>query len=271
MNIKGVLLIIVLFVLLYIVIKYLLSDLNTLSSSMLSGTQLQTITADKLPVNGSGPQASNFTYSMWFYVQDWNYKYGELKVLFGRMGSGSGSSSTSSVPGSTSACLVSTSSSPAATTDEFSMFGSDPCPLVTLGALTNDLTVSLSVFSPASAGKTTFRCKVANVPIQKWVNLSMSVYGRSLDIYIDGKLVKTCVLPGLASINSNADLYVTPNGGFSGWTSKFQYYPNAIDPQTAWNIYQAGYGSSLASSMFGTYQVQVSFLENGNETGSITI
>jgi len=149
--------------------------------------------------------------------------------------------------------------------------GSDPCPLVTLGALTNDLTVSLSVFSPSSADKTTFRCKVPNVPIQKWVNLSVSVYGRSLDIYIDGKLVKTCVLPGLASINSNANLYVTPNGGFSGWTSKFQYYPNAIDPQTAWNIYQAGYGSSLASSIFGTYQVQVSFLENGNETSSITI
>jgi len=123
MNIKGVLLIIVLVVLLYILIKYFLSDVNTLSSSMMSGTQLQTITADKLPVNGSGPQASNFTYSMWFYVQDWNYKYGELKVLFGRMGSGSGSSSTSSVPGSTSACLVASSSSPAATTDEFSMFG----------------------------------------------------------------------------------------------------------------------------------------------------
>lgn len=278
MNIKGILLIIVLVVLLYIVIKYLISDVNTLSSSILSGTQMQTITADKLPLNGSGPQASNFTYSIWFYVQDWNYKYGELKTIFGRMGSSTSTSSSSSTESSSSVpeCLVYNSSSPDSTSSslssDISVLGSNPCPLVTLGALTNDLAVSLSVFSPSMPGGTsTFTCSVPNVPIQKWVNLVTSVYGRSLDVYLDGKLVKTCVLPGLANINANANLYITPNGGFSGWTSKFQYYPNAINPQTAWNIYKAGYGSSLISSVFGNYQIKVSFLENGNQTSSVTI
>lgn len=283
MNIRGILLIIVLIVLLYVVIKYFISDVNTLSNNILSGTQMQTITADKLPVNGSGPQASNFTYSMWFYVQDWNYKYGELKVLYGRMGSAAGATSESDSDLSASmasSCI--TSSSPASafpasaipsssSSSDISMFGSNPCPLVTLGALTNELNVSLSVFSSSSKITSPFTCKVANVPIQKWVNLIVSVYGRSLDIYIDGKLVKTCVLPGLANINSNANVYITPNGGFAGWTSKFQYYPNATDPQTAWNIYQAGYGGSMLSSIFGNYQIQLAFLENGNQTSSITI
>ena len=276
MNIRGILLIIVLIVLLYVVIKYLISDVNTLSNNILSGTQMQTITADKLPASGSGPQASNFTYSMWFYVQDWNYKYGELKVLYGRMGSGTGTTTTDSVLSSSpSSCLA--SSSPASSysssspSSDISIFGSNPCPLVTLGALTNELKIHLSVFSPNSKGTTPFACDVANVPIQNWVNLIVSVYGRSLDVYIDGKLVKTCVLPGLASINSNANIYITPNGGFAGWTSKFQYYPNATDPQTAWNIYQAGYGASMLSSIFGNYQIQVAFLENGNQTSSITI
>ena len=281
MNIRGILLIIVLILLLYVVIKYVFRDVNTLSSNILAGTQMQTITADKLPSSGSGPQASNFTYSIWFYVQDWNYKYGEPKVLFGRMGSsgsssGSGSSSISSSSPLTG-CLTSslpTSSSPAtidSTSSDISVFGSNPCPLVTLGALVNDLKVHLSVFSTTSKDTSTFTCAVPNVPIQKWVNLTMSVYGRSLDVYIDGKLVKTCVLPGLANINSNANIYITPNGGFSGWTSKFQYYPNATDPQTAWNIYQAGYGGNSLSSTFSNYQIQVSFLENGNKTSSVTI
>lgn len=278
MNIRGILLIIVLIILLYVIIKYLMSDVNTLTSTIQAGTQMQTISSDKLPVSGSGPQASNFSYSMWFYVQDWNYKYGEPKVLFGRMGSGTGSSSSSSSSSSAAAAACIASSSPAAyatpsntSSTDISMFGSNPCPLVTLGALSNDLTVYLSVFSPTSQGTTPFSCKVANVPIQKWVNLIISVYGRSLDIYIDGKLVKTCVLPGLANINSNANVYITPNGGFAGWTSKFQYYPNATDPQTAWNIYKSGYGGSLVSSVFGNYQIQLSFLENGNQTSSITI
>ena len=274
MNIKGILLIIVLIVLLYVIIKYFISDVNTLSSNILSGTQMQTISASKLPVTGSGPQASNFTYSMWFYVQDWNYKYGDLKVLFGRMGSGvAGTTTDSSSSSAASACVTSSSpaSSSSSSSTDISIFGSNPCPLVTLGALTNELKVHLSVFSPNSKETLPFTCQVANVPIQKWVNLLLSVYGRSLDVYIDGKLVKTCVLPGLANINSNADVYITPNGGFAGWTSKFQYYPNATDPQTAFNIYQAGYGASVLSSIFGNYQIQLAFLENGNQTSSITI
>jgi hypothetical protein len=89
-----------------------------------------------------------------------------------------------------------------------------------------------------------------------------------MDLYIDGKLVRTCLLPGIAQINSNADLHVTPKGGFDGWTSKIQYYPNALNPQEVWNIYAAGYTNGL--SMFGTYQVQVAIMENGNEKSSIT-
>jgi hypothetical protein len=72
-------------------------------------------------------------------------------------------------------------------------------------------------------------------------------------------------------INQNADVYVTPSGGFSGWTAKFQYYPNSTDPQTAWNIYQKGYGASWLSNIFGNYQIQVSFTDNGTTTSSFTI
>ena len=53
-----------------------------------------------------------------------------------------------------------------------------------------------------------------NVPLQKWVNLIISLYGRTLDVYIDGKLVRTCVLPGVAQVNPDADILVTPMGGF---------------------------------------------------------
>jgi hypothetical protein len=90
-----------------------------------------------------------------------------------------------------------------------------------------------------------------------------------MDIYIDGKLVKTCLLPGVASINNNADIYVTPNGGFDGWTSKLQYYPDSLNPQDAWNIYTKGYGSW--SSMINSYQVQIALVENGQTQSSVTI
>jgi hypothetical protein len=112
-------------------------------------------------------------------------------------------------------------------------------------------------------------CSVGNIPIQRWVNLAISVYGRTLDIYIDGKLVRTCLLPGVANINNNANVYITPSGGFEGWTSKFQYFPTSINPQDAWNIYVKGYQGSLFSS--SPYQVQLSLITNGTTQSSITI
>jgi hypothetical protein len=91
-----------------------------------------------------------------------------------------------------------------------------------------------------------------------------------MDLYIDGKLVRTCLLPGIANINNNADIYVTPKGGFNGWTSNLKYYPNSLNPQEAWNIYTKGYGGGMLSNLFGSYQVEVSLIQNGTTQNSVT-
>ena len=234
-------------------LKYLLTDPYTIQS-MQSAQTATTISASSLATNGSNTPSSNFAYSVWFYVNDWNYRYGEAKVIFGRMGALS-TDGSGSVPG---------------------VNGLDPCPAVVLGAVENNVAVSLGCYpgaddEPTTTGGNTVvhTCSVANIPIQKWVNLILSVYGRTMDIYIDGKLVRTCLLPGVASVNSNANIYVTPAGGFDGWTSKLQYYPNSLNPQQAWNIYSKGYSSGM--SMLNSYQVQVSLVENGTTQSSVTI
>ena len=99
--------------------------------------------------------------------------------------------------------------------------------------------------------------------------LTVTLNGKIVDVYIDGKLVKTCLLPGVANVNNNSDVYVTPLGGFNGWTSKFEYFPNSLNPQEVWNIYTKGYSSPL--SLFGAYQVEISLVKNGNTQSSVTI
>jgi hypothetical protein len=59
-------------------------------------------------------------------------------------------------------------------------------------------------------------------------------------------------------------------GGFSGWTSRFQYWPESSNPQQAWNVYKAGYGGSLLGSLFGKYTVKVSLMTNDAENSSVT-
>lgn len=244
---------IVIIVLILMFLRYLYTDPYTLQGIQ-DGKTTSTINASSLATNGTNVPSTNFAYSIWFYVNDWNYRYGEPKVIFGRMGAAS-EKDKGSIPG---------------------VNGIDPCPAVVLGANANNLSVSLGCYpgvdkKPTKGGNTVLHtCNIANVPIQKWVNLVVSVYGRTMDLYIDGKLVRTCLLPGIASINSDANVYVTPNGGFNGWTSKLQYFPGPLNPQEVWNIYSRGY-SNAWSSMFSNYQVQVSLVENGTKKGSITI
>ena len=253
MNPLSIVLTVVIIVLILMILNYYWSNPNTLLE-LQDGKTTSTIEAASLATNGSNVASSNFAYSVWFYVNDWNYRYGEPKVIFGRMGGTSGPDN-GSVPG---------------------ISGIDPCPAVVLGAIENNISVSLGCYPginelPTTKGGNTVihTCTLGNVPIQKWVNLIVSVYGRTMDLYIDGKLVKTCMLPGVASVNNNANIYVTPKGGFNGWTSRLQYYPNSLNPQDAWNIYLKGY--SGPSSLFGSYHVQLSLVKNGNTESTVSI
>ena len=85
MTLAGILFTIAVIVLIYIVIRYLFKDAANLTT-LLNGEVMTTISASSLATNSNG-SASNFAYSVWFYVNDWNYRYGEQKVLFGRMNS----------------------------------------------------------------------------------------------------------------------------------------------------------------------------------------
>jgi hypothetical protein len=189
----------------------------------------------KIPANSlAQSNASNYAYSIWFYIEDWSYRYGEPKIVLGRLD------------------------------NEL-----NPSPSIILGAIENNLKIETTVY-PSSQSNTasTHTCNVDNVPIQKWVNTIVSLYGRTMDIYIDGKLVRTCVLPGVAKIANDAPVYITPQGGFSGYTSNIHYYANSLNPQEAYNIYRDGYG---AASFSFPYQIKMEVLKDGKEQGSLTI
>lgn len=148
----------------------------------------------------------------------------------------------------------------------FSRDGSKP--LLQLGATENTLTTSVKLSNAAIA-----TCQVPNIPIQKWTNIIVTVNNKALDTYVNGKLVKTCVLEQVPMVPTaeSAAVSLTPGGGFSGFTSRFKYWSESINPQEAYNVYKSGPGGNLLTNFFGMYKLQLSFLK-GNETkASITI
>lgn len=245
------LLITVLIVFVVLVILYYIIDWTTSTSVKLTHIRKATphrVTSKKMKENNS----SNFTYSIWFYVDNWNPSGGAH--LFDVL-------STAPLPGSSSI---------------------DPLS-VQFDSNINNLNIAVECYqgghrSAGSAGTgqppipsptTTHQCNVQNFPLQKWVNLIISVEGRTMDIYLDGKLVKTCVLPGPANMSTISGVNVT-SPGFSGMTADLTYWSTATNPQGAYNIYASGFGG-MGSSFFNKYKLRIAFLEDNKEKGHFDI
>jgi len=195
----------------------------------------QIVSAADLEKNSS----VNSAYLLWFYIKDWNENYGNTKVLMTRLdGSGDGLKAT-------------------------------------LGTYENKLDLDISYYDTDTSSKLTHTCSVYNIPIQTWNSLIISIEQKSIDIFLNGKLHKSCLVPGVPYIDSNSDVVITPGPAsqqFSGFTSTFKYYTTPVDPQKAWNIYRSGWtGDYGFSNYFSRYNVRFTLLENGNEEGSFTL
>ena len=142
-------------------------------------------------------------------------------------------------------------------------------PNVSLGATENNLKVKLQI--DAENVWSQFECGIDNVPLQKWTHLLISVNGRTLDIYMNGKLVRTCVMNGVPVYDSTSPTFLTPNGGFSGFTSKFKFWSDTINPQQAWNIYQRGPGGNIFGNLFSEYKLQVNFMKGVDTKATVSI
>lgn len=228
-TVGSVVIFLIILAIFYVIYAYVFSTNSKLTSGVNDATKSQAI------IVPTGSSTSNFTYSIWIFVDDWSYNYGQIKPIFTR--------------------------------------GSDiPSLDVSLGETENDLIIKQLVFNSVASndGNSSIQTIIVpNIPIQKWVNITLSVYGRTFDTYIDGKLVKTTLLKGPANVTNGTDMMLSPMGGFSGYTSKFQYWSDSIDPVTAWTIYTQGYSDNALFS--NPYEVKVSVLDNNQVTGSFKI
>lgn len=98
-----------------------------------------------------------------------------------------------------------------------------------------------------SAGNTssTPTCDLQNIDMQRWLNVTVCTSGRIVDIYYDGKLNRSCVLPGPiagATSSSNLNVKIGEATGFSGSLGVMNYYAYALTPDRIYSIYLAGPG-----------------------------
>jgi hypothetical protein len=172
--------------------------------------------------SGSAAVSDKGDYGMqyWMYIKDWNYNFGKEKHVISRSDS------------SNSAIMN---------------------PNITLHPTDNTMKISVSVFPSTSGGTTAeptpvghdgssddvFVCEIPDIPLQSWFTVSMTVFDRNLDVYINGRLVKSCLLSGVPK-PAAGDIIMNNAGGFSGSLCGFYHYPRALVPSDAQAFYSAG-------------------------------
>lgn len=170
------------------------------------------ISANNVPLS----TGSNYGVQFWMFISDWDYQFGKEKLILTRTAGASGS-------------IVN--------------------PSISLHPTDNSLNVRVSIFptdsraGAAEPGADTtgdsYTCTVENVPLQSWFAVSVTVFQRNLDVYINGRLVKSAVLPGVPK-PAVGDIVLNDKGGFSGSICNVHSYTSMLKPEDAKAFFAAG-------------------------------
>jgi len=125
---------------------------------------------------------------------------------------------------------------------------------------------------PTSNTSSTNDCLIADFPLQKWVNLIISFNGSAMDVYVDGKLVKSCVVNMGSKLNETQKITLGDATKLEdvGFITNVKLKAAPIAPQEAWDIYSQGFGGSPWSDLLNKYKVKLSFIVDNQEQASVS-
>jgi hypothetical protein len=112
------------------------------------------------------------------------------------------------------------------------------------------------------------RCDIINgIEYQRWILISVVGNGRTLDVYVDGKLARSCIYKGTFALGSTAGtgqaiVGYNNKGNLKGFFSKGEFYNYALTPDQVWGNYQAGPGGgsfNLTEFFSSLFNINVKF------------
>lgn len=237
-------LIVVLIGILYVVYTYLYPADDPTYTQFLKGeadARKPVHVTGKVPAIYTG---GDFTLSFWIYIDDFNYRSSSSKFLFALSPEMHHPASRSPLVGALTPLRnglmvrANTVGSHGPTTG--APPGSSAAPDITvesgLQALMTQKT-SMAMFETTVDTP----CDVKDVPLQRWVNVTIVSSGRVLDIYMDGKLTRSCVLDNVIHVpRGGLKLRLGEFGGFGGRYSSVQMWSQQLTPDVIYGIYMMG-------------------------------
>ena len=184
---------------------------------------------------------SNFMFSIWFFIDDFTASLGNYKYIGTLTGTDSG---------------------------KFA-----PTLFTFLTPDSNNLGIGILTQSSTSNTSTINFYYVENIPLQKWNCLIISVVDRTMDVYLEGKLVNSFILANFYVPKPNTSLYIGNSGNnyFNGFITRARYANGGVNPQQAYSIYKEGINTSFAGDFFNRYRLKVGLYEYNKKVGGFSV
>jgi hypothetical protein len=199
-----------------------------LLNGMIDGRQFVVIPQDPnslgsvpIPRSHNEDKGIEFTWSCWVYIDDLTYNGGKYRCVFYK--------------GNDFALTKNPN-------DGKGLNFPNNAPGLYISPDTNNLEIFMNTYAVINE-----KITVTNVPLNKWVNVIMRCENRTLDIYINGTITKSHRLSGVPKQNFG-DVYIAPDGGFSGFISNLWYYDYAMSPLEISNLVAKGPNTTLISN-----------------------
>lgn len=196
-----------------------------LLDGMIDAKQMKVVEVDpnekkSKPINRSDDETDGieFTWSVWLYVDELDYKKGQFKHVFHK--------------GNDNINLE---------TKPFGMNFPNNAPGLYLAPEINNLVVVMNTFNQIEE-----KVIIKNYPLNKWFNVIIRVENTDLDIYMNGTITNKHVLKSVPKQNYDK-VYMSLNGGFSGYTSELRYFDHALGTTIIQQIIDKGPNMKLLS------------------------
>ena len=109
-----------------------------------------------------------------------------------------------------------------------------------------------------------------NFPLQTWQHVIVSVDNSYIDVYLNGKLVKSIKDATIEtpSLTSPVNFSATP---FKTYLAKFTRTITPTDPQTAWNNYLSGNGENPLAKYLSSFGLSMTLQKNNQDYSKLTL
>lgn len=252
------------YIMAFLVVLYLIYYYLTAGDELQVDVLTEVVPANKRPPTMLPPLASvnprvrvnsggEYTLSFWMYVNGWDYRSGLPKSVL--------QITDSELP---NAYLLNTILYPNEAKLMVRVHTASPRGQDLTNVSTSNTVISGGAGFMKGGSMSSPVCDIQEIDLQRWINILVAVNGRIVDVYYDGKLSRSCVLPDLpeaGSPRSAQGIQIGDRGGFSGQISGIQFFAYALTPDRIYAIYQRGPGGtgSMLKNLFARLGIKLSY------------